>query len=484
MEEVELEGGTWQLGEPLAQGGFGTVFEAIDPEGNEAVIKRIPKEPGAKRELLFEDLADVPNVIPVVDTGETEDAWLLAMPRAELSLRDYVEAAGGPVDPTAAIPILLDIVKALEALDGRVVHRDLKPDNILRHAGAWCIADFGIARYAEASTAPDTRKFSMTPPYAAPEQWRFEHASGATDVYAFGVMAFELLAGRVPFTGPTDEDLRDQHLKASPPVLEDIPAQLSSLVAECLLKAPEARPTPASLKTQLDRVAVPASPAAGRLQQANLEAVQREAEKQAAASAARSDTERLSELLAAGRTTFAVLESELSRQIIESAPSAGTIGRWPVVLAEARLSIDPVQDASSAEWEHHRPAFEVVAYSAVQLDIPETRTGYAGRGASFWYCDAVEPGVFRWYETAFMVRPMTRRTTRGNPLPLPPGRDAGGALSTTMTEWQCAWPFTPIDQSGTDAFVERWLEWFATAAEGRLELPRDWPNAGGSYRTK
>lgn len=83
-----------------------------------------------------------------------------------------------------------------------------------------------------------------------------------------------------------------------------------------------------------------------------------------------------------------------------------------------------------------------------------------------------------------MVRPMTRRTTRGNLLPLPPGRDAGGALSTTMTEWQCAWPFTPIDQSGTDAFVERWLEWFATAAERRLELPRDWPDARGSYRTK
>jgi serine/threonine protein kinase len=67
--------------------------------------------------------------------------------------------------------------------------------------GRWCLADFGISRYAEATTAPDTRKLAWTPAYAAPEQWRAEPASAATDVYALGVIAYELLAGIRPFRG-------------------------------------------------------------------------------------------------------------------------------------------------------------------------------------------------------------------------------------------------------------------------------------------
>ena len=64
-----------------------------------------------------------------------------------------------------------------------------------------------MARYAEASTAADTRKYALTPQYAAPERWRFEHASGATDIYSFGVMAFELLMNQLPFPGSHDGEL-------------------------------------------------------------------------------------------------------------------------------------------------------------------------------------------------------------------------------------------------------------------------------------
>ena len=83
-----------------------------------------------------------------------------------------------------------------------MVHRDLKPENVLFLDGHWCVADFGISRYAEASTAPDTRKYALTPAYAAPERWRNEHATSATDVYSLGVIAFELLTGARPFPGP------------------------------------------------------------------------------------------------------------------------------------------------------------------------------------------------------------------------------------------------------------------------------------------
>ena len=81
---------------------------------------------------------------------------------------------------------------------GRVVHRDIKPANILLLDIRWCLADFGISRYAEATTISDTRKFNLTPAYAAPEQWRHATVTNATDGYAFGVVAYELFASKRP----------------------------------------------------------------------------------------------------------------------------------------------------------------------------------------------------------------------------------------------------------------------------------------------
>ena len=116
------------------------------------------------------------------------------MPKAEKSLRDHLEGEGGRLSVEDARKVLTDVAAGLVAIEGRVVHRDIKPENILLLDESWCLTDFGIARYADAATAPDTRKYSMTARYAAPEQWRGERAVGATDVYATGVVAYELLA--------------------------------------------------------------------------------------------------------------------------------------------------------------------------------------------------------------------------------------------------------------------------------------------------
>lgn len=135
------------------------------------------------------------------------------------------------------------------------MHRDLKPENVLLLGGHWRLADFGISRYAEATTAPDTRKYSMSPRYAAPEQWRFERAGTPADVYAFGVMVHELLSGSPPFAGP---DFRDLHLNKVPAPLTAAKAALAALVEECLYKAPEARPSPANILARLARATEPA----------------------------------------------------------------------------------------------------------------------------------------------------------------------------------------------------------------------------------
>ncbi|TCC45548.1 hypothetical protein E0H73_44435 [Kribbella pittospori] len=109
------------------------------------------------------------------------------------------------------IGVLLDVAGALEALSDKVVHRDLKPENVLLLAGAWSVADFGIARYVDAVTATTTFKGWQTHEYAAPERWRVETATPATDVYSLGVMAYELIVGRRPFDGD-QAALQDAHL--------------------------------------------------------------------------------------------------------------------------------------------------------------------------------------------------------------------------------------------------------------------------------
>ena len=460
----------WHLGERIGKGGFARVYLARSEADAPAVVKLIPKAPGAQRELLFEDMDSQPNVVRVLDSGEWDDYWVLVMPLAEKSLRDHLDEMAGCLSVNDAIRVLVDIAEALVAIEGRIVHRDIKPENILLLDGHWCLADFGIARYAEATTAPDTLKYAMTRAYAAPEQWREERASSATDVYALGVVAYELLAGRRPFQGPDASDYRRQHLQELPRRLSGIPARLQALVEECLYKYSQARPVPQNLLTRLKGSMQAASPAASRLQEADTLAVERKAEEARKQSAAQSEAERRRELCQAADRSLERILTMLDQEIRSNAPSAQAatgplMGMWSLNAATLRVERTIAVGLSSYEG----MPFETMAYTTISLTVPRDRYGHAGRSHSLWYCDAQERGVFRWYEIAFMFTPGVAKSSSIDPFALAPGGrdgDAELALSTTtMHVYQVAWPFTPIDQGDEESFIERWIGWFALAAQ-------------------
>jgi Serine/threonine protein kinase len=482
----------WAVGERIGDAaGFGRVFKASAADYPDAVVKFVPKEPGAERELLFaDDLSGVANVVPIIDTGETADDLVLVMPRAEKSLLGFIRELGGPLPTQEALAILSDVATALVDMDGRVVHRDLKPANILLLGGIWCVADFGISRYAEASTAPDTRKFAKTPAYAAPEQWRDERASSATDVYAFGVIAFELLTGHRPFAGPDVHDLRQQHLHTSPPPLTGCSAAMASLVEECLFKAPEARPTPANLLARLGRVSRTSSnPGLAALQEANRVEVARRGEADRAASEARSAADKRMDLAASAGRLLTRIGDALRDAVMEAAPSAELKvwpeGNWLLRLNDAELEFLPLAKTGPDPWgDWPPPAFEVVVYGGLGVTIPANRYGYEGRSHSLWYCDAQEAGRFQWFETAFMVAALQRRSTSRAPFARPPGAEAAKALGRGIAEFQVAWPFTPLVVDDLDDFVGRWAGWFAAGTQGTLQHPSQLPerDPNGSWR--
>ena len=478
----------WSIGDCIGSGGFGKVFAAQSESGETAVVKLIPKSPGADREILFEELSGVPNVIPIIDSGDTDDSHVLVMPRADYSLRDYMDRLDDHVIVDDVIGVLRDVAEALAEIEGRVVHRDIKPANLLFWNGRWRLADFGISRYADATTEPHTRKYAMTPGYAAPERWRDERADTATDVYSLGAVAYEMLAASPPFVGPEIHDYRRQHLEDVPESISGVPLRIQSLIDECLYKGAEARPRPQNLLSRLNRISDATSAGAGLLQQANAVAVKRQAEDARLKSLAESEDARRRRLFDDAVRSFEHVAQILDDQIMFNAPathqsSRSSVRSWSLEGAILGLG-QPKIIEKRVDERRFTPPFEIVAHSEIALQIKPSRSQFEGRAHSLWYCDAQAKGVFRWYETSFMVNPFIPKRGRLDPFALKPGEDAYGAIALGMHTVQVAWPFMAVDQGDEADFVERWIEWFAQAAQGLLSHPSHMPerDPSGSWR--
>lgn len=471
---IVREMSSWGLNssESLGEGGFGKVYAAYGSGADQLAAKVVPKAKGATREqLIAQDAPISPHVVPILHVEETPDSWVLYMPRAEYSLRQKINKGVGAGE---AIAILTDLAEALDVIAPIVVHRDIKPENVLYLNGVWALCDFGIARYADASTAGDTRKRSFTPEYAAPEQWRYEHATAATDVYAFGVIAYELLAGQRPFTGSHDE-LHDQHLSAVPDLLPGS-RKLSWIVSESLSKAPGARPAAGNLTDRLRRAGAEAATRGGSALAAAQSAVlQARATEQAAAEVTRTERERRETLANSCRAGYAALIEETVEFISDSAPATDIArshdGGATLALGQARLIISGPSDFSGGD----SSPFDVIAYGQIRL---ENSARGRSRSHSLYFADFEAERSYSWFELGFMEA--FQPNFENEPRAVQPGEGLA-AFQSSFGGLQLGYGVVPLDIGDLDRFVDFWAERFGQAASGQFPQLHQLPDGNTNW---
>jgi eukaryotic-like serine/threonine-protein kinase len=254
----------------LGGGGMSRVFVARDERlDRRVVIKLLPPSVTAtisadrfKREIMLAAGLQHPNIVPVLSAGEFGALPYFIMPFIDgESLR--ARMMRGPLSVRETVTILKDVVRALAFAHGRgIIHRDIKPDNVLLAAGAAVVTDFGVAKAISASRQQQGVRISAptmtgvgtslgTPAYMAPEQAAADPSTDhRADLYALGIVAYEMLTGAPPFHGRTPQALLAAQLSEKPAPLTsrryDVSVPLSTLIMQCLEKEPAKRPRSAN----------------------------------------------------------------------------------------------------------------------------------------------------------------------------------------------------------------------------------------------
>jgi len=272
-------GGRYRIQRELGRGGMARVYLAEDlKHGRDVAVKVIRPELAASlgrdrflREIGIAARLRHPNIMPLFDSGDADGMLFFVMPyESGPSLRTRLD--GGqtlPMDET--LSTLRDVAKALAYAHSQgVVHRDVKPDNVMLSGGTAVVTDFGIAKAVSAARG-DAEGTALTqggvgigtPAYMAPEQAVGDPSTDhRSDIYSFGCLAYELFVGVPPFVGSSSYEIISAHMRTRPKRISetrvDVPEAISQLVQRCLEKDPSARPQHAQ-----ELLAVLAMPLAG-----------------------------------------------------------------------------------------------------------------------------------------------------------------------------------------------------------------------------
>lgn len=265
----------------LGGGGMSRVFLAEERSlGRKIVVKVLPPDLAAdvnaerfRREIQLAAQLQHPHIVPLLSAGQAEGLLYFTMPLiAGESLRAKI-AREGALPVTETVRILRDVVDALGHAHGHgIVHRDVKPDNILISGHHAVVADFGVAKAlsaaAEGSSLTSTGLALGTAAYMAPEQASADpQLDHRADLYAVGAVAYEMLTGQAPFRGTAQQVMARQVAAAPEPVDKirpSIPAPLALIVMRCLEKYPADRfQTAEELLHHLELIATPTSSTAG-----------------------------------------------------------------------------------------------------------------------------------------------------------------------------------------------------------------------------
>ena len=390
--------GKYELGKELGRGGFGMVFVARDTEldrpcalkflladhtSNPELLRRFLKEARTAAKIGHLGIVTVYECGQIHDTNTSVDGTaFIAMELLKgEALSDRLRKVGA-LDPTIAIELTRQIAAALgSAHDAGIVHRDLKPDNIFIVADRAStigervkVLDFGIAKLADTEDAPDQIKTGThvifgTPRYMSPEQCRSTaNVDSRTDIYALGVILFEMLSGSRPFDGEVGALIAMHQLSIPPTVrskIPDIDPALDTLVAAMLEKSPADRPkTMEAVIAALDAAAPPPA-MSGRMAIAKASGTGTDATLAPDAATAMPVVAKPASVVATPTAPAPVAEAT---SIPDAAPPKR---RWPIIVAAVggAVVLGAVAFGLTRDHGDETPAAKPVA-AAVPIDAP------------------------------------------------------------------------------------------------------------------
>ena len=267
--------GEYSLERELGRGGMGIVYLAREVQLDRLVAIKVLPEALAERSDVRERFMrearmaaslSHPHIVPIYRVGEANGFVFFAMAYVNGETLGERLRSRGPLPPAVATRLFREVAWALSYAHGRgIVHRDIKPDNILieTETGRALVTDFGIARGAEDSALSDPGRVMGTAHFMSPEQASSKPLDGRSDFYSLGVVAYLALSGKLPFDAPSSAALALQHVSSAVPSLASAvpsaPRQLVAVVERCLRKLPDERfASGEALAEALDAAATPA----------------------------------------------------------------------------------------------------------------------------------------------------------------------------------------------------------------------------------